>query len=62
VELQTNVGRYTGLRRNAALDMIMKITNRIKGTENLIAVYEEWLKRKKTIEKLGEEVKKNAPK
>jgi len=62
MELQTNVGRYTGLRRNAALDMITKITNRIKGTENLIAVYEEWLKREKTIEKLGENVKKNAPK
>lgn len=66
VELQTKSTHFTGrqslLRRNMAFDTIDRIHERIKKTEDLIEVYNEWLKRREMIKKLGEEVKKNAPK
>ena len=66
IELQTKTDHSTGrqslLRRNVVFDTIERIRERIKQTEDLIEVFNEWIKREKMIEKLGEEVKKNAPK
>jgi len=66
-ELQNRSHHYTGARRNMALDTIPKIIARIGDTEDLIEVYNEWINRQTTIQKLGKDlaegmVKKNAPK
>jgi len=56
VELQTMSMGLTGFKLNNTINLIDRINNQIKGMENLIEVYDEWIKRKRMIKKLGEKI------
>lgn len=55
-ELQNRSHHYTGARRNMAFDTIPKINARIENTKDLIEVYNEWISRQTTIQKLGKDL------
>lgn len=62
VELQIKEHNLSGYRRNQAIDTIDRMQKKIKQIEDLIEVYDEWIKRETQMLKLAMETAKGLKK